>query len=470
MDDATAFLVTVTGRDRPGLTSGLCDALEAVTARILDIEQVTIRDRLVLGFLVALGTGEEATRAALEARARELGVHIELEPMPARPFGGEPERHYVTILGQPLRPGALARLTGVIAAAGSNIDRIVRLSRYPILSFELLVSGGDPERLRRDLVAEAPRQQVDVAVQRATLYRRAKRLIVLDVDSTLVQGEVIERLAVHAGREADVADLTRRAMAGELEFGEALRERLAVLEGLPASVLDDVRDSLELTPGARTLVRTLKRLGFVTGIVSGGFTHITDELQRRLGIDFAHANSLEVRDGRLTGRPNRHPQWQGVEVMKNVVLLALLALAWTRPRRRARPGEPVRSVAAERRRLRPARARFGRGRLVQRAGDPTPAQHQEFRAQRFEVVQNMARDQHAAALMREVAEHVHVSPQYFCKFFKKATGIGFSEFLARVRVENAKDCSPIQFYLFTRWQAKPGSAPCPNSIASSIAL
>jgi phosphoserine phosphatase len=302
MDDAIAFLVTVTGRDRPGLTSGLCDALEAVAARILDIEQVTIRDRLVLGFLIALGTGEEATRAALEARARELGVHVELEPMPARPRGGEPERHYVTILGQPLRPGALAALTGVIAAAGANIDRIVRLSRYPILSFELLVSGGDPERLRRDLVAEAPRQQVDVAVQRATLYRRAKRLIVLDVDSTLVQGEVIERLAVHAGREADVADLTRRAMAGELEFGDALRERVAVLDGLPASVLDDVRDSLQLTPGARTLVRTLKRLGFVTGIVSGGFTHITDELQRRLGIDHAHANTLEVRDGRLTGR------------------------------------------------------------------------------------------------------------------------------------------------------------------------
>jgi phosphoserine phosphatase len=302
MDDATALLVTVTGRDRPGLTSGLCDALEETHARILDIEQVTIRDRLVLGFLIALGTDEERTREALERRARELDVAVEFEPMPARGSAGDPDRHYVTILGQPLRPGALAALTGVIAAAGGNIDRIVRLSRYPILSFELLVSGGDAEQLRRELIAEAPRQHVDVAVQRATLYRRAKRLIVLDVDSTLLQGEFIEQLGARVGSAGRVAELTSRAMAGELDYAASLRERVALLEGLPATVLDEVRDTVELTPGARTLVRTLKRLGFVTGIVSGGFTHVTEELRQRLGIDFAHANRLEVHDGRLTGR------------------------------------------------------------------------------------------------------------------------------------------------------------------------
>ena len=302
MQPAHPFLVTVTGRDRPGLTSGLCDALDALDARILDIEQVTVRDRLVLCFLVTLEVDEEASRATLVARGRELGVTVELEAMPSEPPAGDPGRHYVTILGQRLAPATLAALTGTIARAGANIDRIVRLSRYPILSLELLVSGGDPEALRRDLVAEAAHQEVDVAVQRATLYRRAKRLIVLDVDSTLVQGEVIERLAAHAGTETEVAALTKRAMAGELDFTEALEQRVELLAGLPVDVLEEVRADLELTPGARTLVRTLKRLGFVTAIVSGGFTLFTDELQRRLGIDHAHANTLEVRDGRLTGR------------------------------------------------------------------------------------------------------------------------------------------------------------------------
>ena len=301
MDDATALLVTVTGRDRPGLTSGLCSVLGDVGARILDMEQVTIRDRLVLGILVSLGTEEELTRQEIEKKAVELDVAVEFEPMAARRPAREAVRHYVTILGQPLRPAALAAVTGAIAGCGANIDRITRLSRYPIMSFELLVSGGDPARLRRELVAEAANQQVDVAVQRATLYRRAKRLIVLDVDSTLVQGEVIESLAARAGCREQVSVLTAQAMAGDIDFSDALRERVALLAGLPATALDEVCAAVELMPGARTLMRTLRRLGFVTGIVSGGFTHVTDDLQRRLGIDFAHANTLEVRDGVLTG-------------------------------------------------------------------------------------------------------------------------------------------------------------------------
>jgi phosphoserine phosphatase len=302
MDDAAAFLVTVTGRDRPGLTSGMAHAIDEVGGRILDAEQVTIRDRLILGYLIALGADEATTRATLEARARALDVTVEVEPMPAPRAGAEPVRHYVTILGQELSAGAFAALTGVIARAGGNIDRVARLSRYPILSFELFVSGGDPEQLRRDLATEAAQQEVDVAVQRATLYRRAKRLIVLDVDSTLVQGELIEELGARAGVHAEVVDLTKRAMAGDIDFADSLRQRVALLEGLPAAALDDVLRSLLLTPGARTLVRTLKRLGFVTAIVSGGFTAFTDDLQRRLGIDYAHANTLEIQDGHLTGR------------------------------------------------------------------------------------------------------------------------------------------------------------------------
>jgi phosphoserine phosphatase len=302
MDDPTALLITVTGRDRPGLTSGLCDVLSRMGARIIDMEQVVIRERLILGILVSLGSEEAATRAAVETTAAELGVHVEFEAMTSRRPGGDTIRHYVTILGQPLGADAVAGVARQIAECGANIERIVRLSRYPITSFELLVSGGDPTRLRTGLSREAASQHIDVGVQRATLYRRAKRLIVMDVDSTLVQGEVIELLARHAGCGAEVAAITEQAMAGDLDFEQSLRQRVALLEGLPIGAVEEVRDHLVLTPGARTLLRTLKRLGFVLAIVSGGFTHITDSLRDQLAIDYTHANTLEVHDGRLTGR------------------------------------------------------------------------------------------------------------------------------------------------------------------------
>ena len=302
MDDATALLITVTGRDRPGLTSGLCDVLASTGARIVDMEQVVIRERLILGILISLGGEESTTRDAVADAAADLGVHVEFEAMSPRRAGGDAVRHYVTILGQPLGARAIGAVARRIAESGANIERIVRLSRYPITSFELLVSGGDAVRLRTALNREAAFQRIDVGVQRATLYRRAKRLIVMDVDSTLVAGEVIELLAAHAGCAAEVEAITAQAMAGELDFEQSLRRRVALLEGLPVEAVHVVRDNLVLTPGARTLLRTLKRLGFVLAIVSGGFTQITDDLRRRLAIDYAHANTLEVVEGRLTGR------------------------------------------------------------------------------------------------------------------------------------------------------------------------
>jgi phosphoserine phosphatase len=169
------------------------------------------------------------------------------------------------------------------------------------MSFELLVSGGDDVLLRTGLAVEAAARHVDVGVERATLYRRAKRLIVMDVDSTLVQGEVIELLAAHAGCADRVAEITAAAMVGELDFEQALRARVRLLAGLPLSAVDHVREHLVLTPGARTLVRTLRRLGYALAIVSGGFTQVTDDLQVRLGLDYAMANTLEVEGGVLTG-------------------------------------------------------------------------------------------------------------------------------------------------------------------------
>lgn len=302
MDDATAFLITVSGRDRPGVTAALCEALAATDARLLDLEQVVVRDRLTLGILVSPGRDEDATRDAVTERAAALGMNVEFEAVSSHRPAPDVQHHYVTVLGQPLRTDAMAGISRRITEVGGNIERIARLSRYPILSFELLVADGDADKLRTALASEAAAQHVDVAVQEAGLYRRAKRLVCMDVDSTLVQGELIEALADRAGCGDEVARITGEAMAGDMDFEESLRRRVALLEGLPATALDEVRDCLVLTPGARTLVRTLRRLGYVLAIVSGGFTQLTDTLKDELGLDYAAANTLEVVDGKLTGR------------------------------------------------------------------------------------------------------------------------------------------------------------------------
>ncbi|MGH3278956.1 MAG: phosphoserine phosphatase SerB, partial [Trebonia sp.] len=211
-------------------------------------------------------------------------------------------RLHVTLLGSPLLPHAVAAVAGRIAASGANIDRITRLASDPVTCVELDVSGAVPGMLRDSLAQVATESGVDVAVQPAGLYRRAMRLIVMDVDSTLIQDEVIDLLAKRAGCAAEVAKITETAMRGDLDFAASLRERAALLAGLDAGVLDEVRASLRLTPGARTLVRTLKRLGYKCGIVSGGFTAVIQPLADELGIDYVAANVLEVVDGRLTGR------------------------------------------------------------------------------------------------------------------------------------------------------------------------
>ena len=298
----TGLLVSVTGRDRPGVTSALFELFTSLSAEVVDIEQVVVRDRLFLAIHIGLDGDLTAARTALEKRGAELGVTVDVEPLETASRGRRDDRHIVTVLGSPLTVGALAGLTQAIAVCGANIDRIVRLSRYPVLCFELLVSGGDAATLRSALSREAAVEGIDVAVQPASLYRRATRLVVLDVDSTLIRGEVIEMLAEHAGCGDEVARVTAAAMAGELDFEESLRRRVALLEGLPDTAVAEVRESVQLTPGAQTLVRTLKRLGYTVGIVSGGFTAVTDALAERLGLDFAAANTLEVVDGRLTGR------------------------------------------------------------------------------------------------------------------------------------------------------------------------
>jgi phosphoserine phosphatase len=299
-----SLLVTVTGRDKPGVTSALFDALTRQDLAVLDVEQVVIRGRLVLGVLL---TGAHASASSVSAalvRALEpLGMEVEVSPGDADGDAGPRRtgRSHVTVLGHPLRPEAMAGIAGCVADYGGNIDRIVRIARYPVTAVELEVSGVDPRELRKRLALVTSALGVDIAVERSGLHRRAKRLIVLDVDSTLVQGEIIEMLAEHAGCGAEVAALTEAAMRGDLDFAESLRRRVRLLAGLDAGTLDVVRRELVLAAGARTFVRTLKRLDYRLAIVSGGFTQVTDQLAAELGIDYSAANTLEIVDGRLTG-------------------------------------------------------------------------------------------------------------------------------------------------------------------------
>jgi phosphoserine phosphatase len=301
-----SVLITVNGRDRPGVTAHLFDQLADFPLVVVDTEQIVLRGRLILGVLVALEDSdasiELALRDRLAAAAAELRVEIEVAVSADEQSSRADVPLHVTVLGHPLRPAAIARIAGAIAAADANIDRIERLADQPVTCIELEVSGAEPDLLRARLNHEAADAGVDVAVQRSGLYRRAKRLVVMDVDSTLVRGEVIEMLAEHAGCAAQVASITEAAMRGELDFEESLRRRVALLAGLPDTVFGKVRGSIQLTPGARTLIRTLKRLGYLVAIVSGGFSQVTDDLVRTLELDYSAANTLEVKGGVLTGK------------------------------------------------------------------------------------------------------------------------------------------------------------------------
>jgi phosphoserine phosphatase len=299
---ARTLLLTLTGRDRPGVTSAVFDAVATFPVEVLDVEQVVLRGRLVLGILLTAPRDDARLRKAIEGVAQDLAMEVEIS---SGAGDNEPRRlgrSHVTVLGHPLRPTSVAAIAGRVADTGANIDRIVRIARYPVIALELDVSGADPVQLRNALAVEAALQQVDVAVQPAGLYRRAKRLVVLDVDSTLVQGEVIEMLAARAGCLEDVAAITAAAMQGDIDFVESLHSRVALLAGVDELALSDVRKEVRLTPGARTLVRTLKRLGYQLGVVSGGFSQVVGPVAADLGIDYVAANLLEVADGRLTGR------------------------------------------------------------------------------------------------------------------------------------------------------------------------
>jgi phosphoserine phosphatase len=297
-------LILVSGVDSPGITKALFDTLAPFAVTVLDIEQVVIRQRLILTVLISLNPDHAtAIEEDLTACAEHLSVDIatSFSEQGDSTIAAKSGLVHVVALANPLTPSPIAAIADAIASKSGNIERIHRTASYPITAIEFTVSGVDISSLRHNLAAVAASSEIDIAVSPGGLMRWAKKLVVLDVDSTLIQQEVIELLAAHAGVEEQVRLITEQAMRGELDFSASLQARVALLKGLPINVIDKVRGQILLTPGARTLVETLKKLGHSVAVVSGGFTEVIEPILKDLAITHYRANSLGVENGLLTG-------------------------------------------------------------------------------------------------------------------------------------------------------------------------
>ncbi len=297
-------LILVSGIDSPGITQALFETLAPFAVTVLDIEQVVIRERLILTVLIDLNPDHAAAiEEDLNLCGERLSVDIatSFQEQEMASIAAKSGLLHVVALGSPLAPQAIAQIASTIASLSGNIERIHRTASYPVTALEFIVSGADQGALRQSLAIVSAAQNVDIAVSPGGLMRWAKKLVVMDVDSTLIQQEVIELLASKAGALNEVKEITDAAMRGELDFAQSLIARVGLLKGLPEAVLNDVRNEITLTPGARTLVQTLKRLGHSVAVVSGGFTSVIEPLINELGITHYRANTLEIKDGCLTG-------------------------------------------------------------------------------------------------------------------------------------------------------------------------
>jgi phosphoserine phosphatase len=302
-------LVTVTGPDRTGVTSTLTGILAEQGASLFDIEQVVVQGQLTLCLLVGIPGTRDVLKELLFA-AKQLGMDLDFKPVVASDKTPAPEpladgRYVITAIAPVLGPAHLHAIASTLASEGANIEKIGRLSDETLASVEIqarLPPGRDAELLKKTLLRVATSAGFDVSLQRESLYRRSKRLVVMDMDSTLIRIEVIDELARAAGVGSEVSKITERAMQGEMDYDESLRQRVGLLKGLPVAVLDQISADLPLTDGAETLVRVLKRLGYRIAIISGGFSRAAEALKRRLDLDYAYSNNLEVANGKLTGR------------------------------------------------------------------------------------------------------------------------------------------------------------------------
>lgn len=303
-------VVTVTGRDVPGITSGLTEILSLEGVRLLDIEQATTQGLLSLSMVIEFTRGDASQAAVLKDllfKAKELGVNLDFVVVEGDAVLRSTETQFaITLMSQDLQAKQIASIAQVLANRKVNIDTIRRLNEGGLSCLELLTytnSQIDLSALKDDLLkAAAQFPQLDIAVQRENLYRRAKRLVVMDMDSTLIQVEVIDELAKLAGVGEQVQAITELAMQGHMDFDESLRQRVVLLKGLPESEMKSLAERIPLTPGAEVLIKTLKRLGYKIALISGGFSYFGERLKEKLGLHYVYTNVLDIEDGKITGR------------------------------------------------------------------------------------------------------------------------------------------------------------------------
>ena len=301
-------LVLLSGVDAPGVTQALFSALSPFSLIILDIEQVVIRGRLILTALIALDPAHApAIETDLIEMAKQLDLDLAIDYSEGENSNEDSRSHlHIVALSSNLKAEGVAAIASEISKNGGNIDRIRRTASYPLTAIEFDVSfpasGMDLKKVQGSLATIARSNGIDIAVERSGLARRAKRIVLLDMDSTLIKEEVIDLLANKVGVGEQVAQITERAMKGELDFKQSLQERVGLLGGSSDKILGEVAKEITLSPGARTLVRTLHRLGHKVGVVSGGFLDVIEPILNELNIDFYRANKLEVVNGVLTGK------------------------------------------------------------------------------------------------------------------------------------------------------------------------
>ena len=313
------FLLNISGQDKPGLTSSLTDVLAHYGAKVLDIGQANIHDTLSLGILFEIQSDENSAAVLKDLlfKSYELGIKAKFTPITLENYEkwvnlqGK-DRYIVTILGEKLAAKQISEVTKVISEMNLNIDAIKRLTgrlslvkedKYPRASIQLSIRGkiDNKTEFTEKFMQISHDLDVDIAFQEDNIYRRNRRLVCFDMDSTLIQAEVIDKLAELAGVGDEVKAITELAMQGEIDFKESFKRRMKLLKGLSEEVLHDVAVNLPITKGARRLIDTLKSYGFKTAILSGGFTYFGNYLQKELGIDYLYANQLEIKDGVLTG-------------------------------------------------------------------------------------------------------------------------------------------------------------------------
>ncbi len=304
------IVITVNGPDAPGIVSSITSILSENAVKIIDIEQIVIRKLILLSMMLDLRESKGGQISLLkdlllEARRLNVDLDFKIASYDEHLQHDNNFMYAVTCLGEKITAQVVAQISHAIYSENVNIERITQLSQGELSCIEMIVKTDkaiNVQDMTRKLLSISSDFGVDIAVQKENIFRRSKRLVVMDMDSTLIQVEVIDELAKSAGHGEEVSGITSKAMNGELSFNESLNKRVELLRGLDENVLDEIYHNIPFTPGAKKLVKILKKLGYKTAVISGGFTFFTDRLKNELGLDYAFANKLEIKDGKLTGK------------------------------------------------------------------------------------------------------------------------------------------------------------------------